>query len=40
MLAVVGWYGADVSGVLLVATVKFDSYGRLGANPGKKSTKK
>jgi hypothetical protein len=38
--AAVDWYGADVSGELLVGTVKFDSYGRLGKNPGKKSTKK
>jgi hypothetical protein len=40
MLAAVGWYGADVNGEPLVGTVKFDSYGRLGQNPGKKSTKK
>jgi hypothetical protein len=40
MLAVVGWYGADVSGVRVAATVKFDSYGRLEQNPGRKSTKK
>jgi hypothetical protein len=38
--AAVGWYGADVNRELLVGVVKFDSYGRLGQDPGKKSTKK
>jgi hypothetical protein len=35
-----GWYGADVSEVLVEATVKFDSYDRLERNPGRKSAKK
>jgi hypothetical protein len=30
--AAVGWYGADVSEVLVAATVKFDSYDRLASN--------
>jgi hypothetical protein len=38
--AVVGWYGADVSGVRLAATVKFDSYDQLGQNREQKSIKK
>jgi len=36
----VGWYGADVSGVRLAATVKFDSYNQLAQNGGQKSIKK
>jgi hypothetical protein len=32
--AVVGWYGADVSRVMLAATVKIDSYDQLGKNRG------
>jgi hypothetical protein len=37
--AVVGWYGADVSGVRVAATVKFDSYDQLGKHLGEKSIK-
>jgi hypothetical protein len=37
---VVGWYGADVSGVRLAATVKFDNYDQLGQNREQKSIKK
>jgi hypothetical protein len=39
-VAAVGWYGADVTEEMLVWTVKFDSYGRLGQYPGTKSTEK
>jgi hypothetical protein len=38
--AAVGWYGADVSEELVAATVKFDSYDRLGQKSRKKTTKK
>jgi hypothetical protein len=38
--AVVGWYGADVSGVRVAATVKFDSHDQLAQNGGQKSIKK
>jgi hypothetical protein len=37
---VVGWYGADVSGVPVAATVKFDSYDQLGQNLVEESTRK
>jgi hypothetical protein len=37
---VVGWYGADVSGVPVAATVKFDSYDQLGENLVRESAKK
>jgi hypothetical protein len=37
---VVGWYGADVSGGRVAATVKFDSYDQLGENLGEKSIRK
>jgi hypothetical protein len=32
--AVIDWYGADVCGVLVAATVNVDSYGRLASNSG------
>jgi hypothetical protein len=40
LAAALGWYGADVRGEPVAATVKFDSYDQLGQNLDRESTRK